>query len=342
MRVRYQFTILSIGPELERERAWFTESVVAAGHLYIDLTATGVLARDPSDTVARHMGRSDYLVLIVDAAATPPREEMDRIGAAYNHAVREEVPVLCLVKGSLKANGNDQPGSIEHFVEKVEINSIGTVEALPPLKDSSDRLVSRLIDTYPRPGFVSTRALPGPAVADELARLASENAELRERLGERDSDRVNQARRDAVVRLLKANQIIIQLWERAASEWEKPIEMSMYDFFLKIGPELVVEKSAADANQFIPIGVCELDPTRTQSGWLVPPHTLNLWFTDLMALGLVEPSPRDHHRKDVNQYWSLTRDGREILGEIRRQVLERGGHRNLGFTQEFPIVSGGL
>ena len=52
------------------------------------------------------------------------------------------------------------------------------------------------------------------------------------------------ARRESVIRLLQANHIVIQLWERAASAWEKPIKITLSDFFLRLGLELVVEKSA--------------------------------------------------------------------------------------------------
>ena len=339
MSHRFQFTIASVGGDLREQRDWVSRAVTIAGHIPVDLTSAGILDQAPTETVARHVARTDYLMLLIDADADIERAAFDSIGAAYNVAVRDGVPVLCFVRGRIDASRSGTPSALEQFAEKLEINPVASLQPLPKTGASVSESVVQLIDTYQRPGWVSARALPGDAVAEELARLGRENAELRERIGESDPADERRARRESVTRLLHANQIVIQLWERAASEWEKPIEMSLYDFFARMGPELVVEKSAADANQFIPIGVCELDPTQTDSGWLVPPHTLNLWFTDLMALGLVEPSTRKHGSKDPNQYWSLTVMGRELLSGIRQKALATGGHRNLGMTQEFPVVT---
>ena len=55
------------------------KAVVALGHFPIDLTATGVMERDASEAVERHVGRSDYLILIIERGQAKRTEAPCRI-----------------------------------------------------------------------------------------------------------------------------------------------------------------------------------------------------------------------------------------------------------------------
>ena len=177
MSIRYQFTIASVGGDLREQRDWVTRAVSIAGHIPVDLTSTGILDGVASDAIARHVARADYLVLLIDADADIERAAFDSIGAAYNVAVRDGVPVLCFVRGKIDASRSGTPSALEQFAEKLEINPVASLQPLPKTGASVSESVVQLIDTYQRPGWVSARALPGDAVAEELARLGRENAE---------------------------------------------------------------------------------------------------------------------------------------------------------------------
>ncbi len=334
MNVRYQVAIGSVSAELESECAKLVKTVAEMGHLPIDLTATGLLYREIG-TLRRHIDRSDYLVVILGLRGGSEAPSVERIKMACDLAVEHSVPVLCLVM----EGETPPPKDIVGFLEKLRASPVCVVEELEDAAESPAEAVIRLIDAFKRPGWVSAKALPGDEVATELARLAKENAELRKQLPsvtEREEQDV--ARLEALSSSLEANRILIPLWERAASTWGKPVEMSLYDFYLRLAPELAAETSTSAAAEYIPIGVCELDPGGIQARWVVPLHDINLWLTDLMALGLVRPSRRRRSRKDANQYWRLTRKGRRYLAHIRRTALETGGHRHVGFTSEYPIM----
>jgi hypothetical protein len=323
------------------------KAVLEMGHIPIDLVATGLLQEDATHTVDAHLGRTDYLILLVGRGEGVSQEELAAIERTYDCAGELAVPILALLEGGsatprrkrMSLMGHPRSGGSDAFIERVKGNPKVLVESLDGIADSAAWVLIRLIERYRRPGWVSATTLPSDDVASELARLSAENAEFRskiESLGISDDAQL-ETRLEAARRALLENMILIPLWDRSSNRWEKPVETSLYEFFIRLAPELVVESSLADASQFVPTGVCELDPGDFTSRWVVPPNSLNLWLTDLMALGLVQPSLIKHHAKDVNQYWTLTSEGREMLSRVRRSVLETGGHRHVGFTAEHPI-----
>ncbi len=347
MNVRYQVSIASVGGELQTERAQMVKSVVALGHFPVDLTAAGVLERDSFDAVERHLGRSDYFILIIERGDAQPSTELERVERAVDYAAEHGLPVLGIGAGDTvktQASTSDAPTAelplLEALVEKVRSGSKSMFVPFTQVAESAVWVLVKLIDTYKRGGWVSSKELPSGDVASELVRLAAENADLRKQLNVDDPQRslqiMSQAQETTLA--LNENKILIPIWERAGSTWEKPVELTLYDFFVRLAPELVVETSVIDAAEFIPTGVCELEPVE-HVRWVVPHRSVNLWFTDLMALGLVTPSDRKHAGKDQGHYWTLTQVGREFLSDVRRSVLNTGGHRHIGFTSEFPIFT---
>jgi hypothetical protein len=306
------------------------------GHFPIDLTATGILRHDPPETIERHIGRSDYLVLVIGERAEVDAE-FARLVAAHDHAVANGTPILALTTGP------DAPGqsaeTVESLLLKVKVNPTGMVRVVDNDDESLVLTLSRFLDTHERPGWVSANETVTRGLTPDLVHLlAAKSRDVANPMVPVE-DPTDATRLETVRQTLEENRILIPLWSRGGASWEKPIEMALYDFFVRIAPEMVVERSVADAAEFIPIGVCDLDPNKDGSGWVVPPQQVNLWLTDLMALGLVEPSSQNHAPKDNNQYWTLTPDGRALIAEVRKSVLDTGGHRHVGFTSEFPIPS---
>ena len=336
MNVRYQVSLASLGGDLCRQRELLVKTITEMGHIPIDLTASEIVKLDPG-IIRRHLERSDYLAVIIAPGNQMPQDDLNRVQLVCNLAADYAVPILAVVMAEHQA-GDPMPQDLARFLQRLRMSPIGLVE-----DGTTDRSVlsflNRLIDRFERPGWISGKALPSRDVATELARLTRENFELRRHVpssSEQEKREIGQM--EVVTQALEGNKILIPLWERASSTWEKPVEMSLFDFFIRFAPELVVETSTASAAAYIPIGVCEMNPGGVQDRWVVPQHDLNLWLTDLMALGLVRPSKQRHPAKDRNQYWRLSRTGRKYLAHIRRTALETGGHRHVGFTSEYPIV----
>ena len=333
MDVRYLISIASAGADLRAEREKIVRAVLTMGHMPVDLTAAGVLKGEAPDAVERYIARSDYFIVIAADEGKKSAAELGWLEVAYGYAGQYEVPVLGLVAG------DSGPAQV---IDQIRENSIGMTEDQENIGESAGWLLIKMIETYRRPGWVSKNDLPSGEVASEIARLSRENREFREQLKLMDPEgSVSEDQRlESSIHALHENKILIPLWERTTNTWEKPFEVDLYNFFIRIAPEMAVEATANDIGAFIPSGVCEMDGESVRARWVVPPASLNLWLTDLMSLGLVAPSPKRHSPKDNNHYWTLTGDGRELLARVRRSVLDIGGHRHVGFTQEFRIPTG--
>ncbi len=331
--VRYLVSVVSIGADTPSVA--IMRAVSELGYVPVDLDATGIINRKPWESAQRHVERSDYLVVLVGRYKTGIDVPTAQVKHAFDTAVERDVPVLVVVPS--KDGAKTDPREWREFIDKMVANPFGMSGTYTGNNDGFAGLIGRMIDTYVRPGFVSTTELPSKNVAEQLAELIRENQELKRRLGQDGGREEARQRRETVAHMLEENKILIPLWYRGATSWGEPMEMSLYDFFLRMGPELASEVSTAGAAEFIPVGVCGLDREDFRSRWPVPSNNLNLWFTDLMAIGVVEPSLRKRG-KDEGQYWTLTIEGRELLADVRRSVLRGGGHRHVGYTSEFPIA----
>ncbi len=337
MSVRYQVSVISVGDGLQPVRERIVKAVVHMGHLPIDLVSADVFHQAPEGTLARHLERTDYLVVVIAPDQEVAAEILEKAAAACDLAAQTGVPVLGLIARDPAASGTVESTASASLVADIERSKAGAVENLEHPAVAT-KLLSELFDARPRPGWVSGNKLPTSDVASELLRLTKENAELRETGISLQQGVPEEIRWEPIVGSLEDNKILIPVWNKSASVWEQPVEISLFTFFSRIGPQLAVELSLAEAAEFVPTGVCQLEAREGRPPWVIPLHSLNLWLTDLLALGLVAPSRRKHVKKDRNQYWSLTSEGREFLAFVRRNALNAGGHRHVGFTSEFPIV----
>jgi hypothetical protein len=58
--------------------------------------------------------------------------------------------------------------------------------------------------------------------------------------------------------------------------------------------------------------------------WPIGTNIVSDMIADLAALDLVEPSKKKHSVSDTDDYWSLTKLGKQVLKEFRRVRLEEG------------------
>jgi hypothetical protein len=179
----------------------------------------------------------------------------------------------------------------------------------------------------PREGWVKASALASPQITAELARLSQENGELRETL--RKAQLKEASEHDAAItktiETLRANKIDVSIFYQGDEDWTAEGKKTLYSLFLLLAPELMVEKAVEAAGTFVAtMWRSDAHKKRLRSPWPVPSNSLKLWFGDLAALGLVEPSRRKHQVADKTEYWTLTDLGRQIHTAIRKARLESG------------------
>ena len=101
--------------------------------------------------------------------------------------------------------------------------------------------------------------------------------------------------------------------------------------FSLLAPEMMIEQTTGEICGYIGL-MMRPDPGRApRREFPVPTNTVKHWVSDLIALGLFEPSQRRHTVSDTKEYWTLTDLGRDVYTQIRRERLEQA------MTEEDPV-----
>lgn len=182
---------------------------------------------------------------------------------------------------------------------------------------------------YPREGWIRASQVADAKMSAELARLSAENSELRAKL-----DAMNRSQNDArdkelreTADILFKNKRDIHVWLKDATAYEVSKNETLFDIFLHLSPELVIEKSVEDMSRYAAQMICFLEPHNFRWEYPVPANEVKSWMADFFALGLATPSNRKKPVSDKNEYWTLTEKGNELLHKARRLMLEKGAKK---------------
>lgn len=195
------------------------------------------------------------------------------------------------------------------------------------------------MNTNPRTGWVPASEVIAPAVTAELTRLSSENAELRVRLAAlaKTTMKDKKDERKRTLAALGKNKVRVTFFYSDGVDWEDLREVSLHTIFSLIAPEMLIEKSLNAAAGFF--GTMLNKSQRTlRSPYAVPLNWVKTWIADLVTLELVGPSPKKHHVRDAEEYWTLTSKGRDLLTHINRARLYAG----LDSTEKTPESATGV
>ena len=171
MSARYQMCVASVGDDLRDSRERMVKAVLEMGHLPVDLIATELFEDGSQDTVDRHMGRTDYLILLVDRGAGVSDEALAAVERIYESAGRHGVPVLALLgeqaarKKRMSIMGSVKTSGVESLTQQLQTNSKAIVETLENVGASAAWVLIKLIEKFRRPGWVSSTTLPSGDVA---------------------------------------------------------------------------------------------------------------------------------------------------------------------------------
>ncbi|HEX8187191.1 MAG TPA: DUF4062 domain-containing protein [Pyrinomonadaceae bacterium] len=329
MAVKYQVFISSTYEDLKAEREQVIKATLEMGHIPVGMEMFSAADEEQWKLITRQIDQSDYYVVIVAHRYGSVVDGVSFTEKEYDYAVHKGVPVIGFVIDNSAPWPSDKidleqekKGALDRFKEKVRRKPVGFWSIADDLYGKFSIALMKLINTNPRPGWAPANEVVGPEVMMELSRLSSENATLRRQLEEAlnkvEEDRTT--KRVKTIQTLLKNKIDLHVWLKGASEWGIPYQKDLYYLFFMLGPELLIEKSTNDASIYLGNMVAGVGKARAEKP--VPLNALRLWLSDLMALGLVMPSPRKHSVHDKNEYWTLTSEGHEVLAMIRRQKLE--------------------
>lgn len=330
MTNKYQIFISSTYQDLKEERDQVIKAVLEMGHIPVGMEMFSAADEEQWAIIARQIEESDYYVLLVaHRYGSTTAEGLSYTEKEYGYAVAKGVPVLGFVLDDSAPWPKDKHESeskgqkrLQEFKKKVKGRLIQFWKTKEELHGRVSISLSKAFTAYPRIGWARANEVSGPEVTRELTRLSAENAALRsenETLRRLKEGQVDEVR--TVIHTLSANSRRFKV--RKTSKWEdgEIHSKSLADIFHYSAPNLIGENSSMGVAQNVALKCLGSSYHNT---WPVGSNIVSDWLADLASLDLVEPSKKKHSVNDKNDYWCLTKLGKQVLKEFRRVRLEEG------------------
>ena len=160
----------------------------------------------------------------------------------------------------------------------------------------------------------------GPELLAELARLSSENADLRKAVenAEETDARSQQEKLEKTIEIMRATVRRPSYKYERRGPWQRDSEVSLFAVYQTLATSMMVEGSVMDMARTLAL---QIRADREQRADIVAVNQLRGLLADLMTLDLVRPSTQKHAVSDENEYWTLTGFGADLLKHMRRISL---------------------
>ena len=333
MAVKYQVFVSSTYEDLQKEREQVLKATLEMGHIPVGMEMFSAADEEQWKIITRQIDECDYYAVIVAHGYGSVVEGISYTEKEYDYAISNNIPVLGFIieddapwPTDRVDTDPDQKLSLEEFKTKIKRKPVGFWSSATDLYGQFSIALMKQIAATPRPGWQRATEGVGPDVINELSRLSSENAELRKQLREAlhqaEDDAIAERRR--IMQTMLKNSLTFHFYYREGYGWEDKTEITLYQIFRLLAPEMMIEKTTEDIALFIGIMFKPDEDRRPRNNYPVPSNVVRRCISDLITLGLFEPSQKRHPVSDTNEYWTLTNIGREVYTDIRRPTLEKG------------------
>lgn len=336
MNVKYQIFVSSTYDDLRKEREQIIKAILEMGHIPVGMEMFSAADTEQWKIIARQIDECDYYAVIVAHRYGSVVDGISYTEKEYDYALKQGVPTIGFIidddaswPASMVDSETEGKENLALFKEKLKRKPVGLWSSANDLYGKFAIALMKLFNANPRPGWARASEVVGPQVMMELSRLSHENATLRDQLekAQKKSNEDALAERESMLRTLLKNKVKLRWWLKGGRDWSDGPEISLYKLFRLLAPECVIEKSTNQAANYLS-AMLKDKTQQLRDEWPMPSNSIRERLTDLMTLGLMEPSHRKHAVADLNEYWSLTEKGRELLSYIRRQSLDLGETTN--------------
>jgi hypothetical protein len=330
MTKKYQIFVSSTYRDLEEERQQVIKAVLEMGHIPVGMEMFSAADEEQWKIIARQIDEIDYYVIIIaHRYGSTTTEGIGYTEKEYDYAVSKGVPILGFVVDDSAPWPHDKIEEdaksrikLSEFKNKIKSRLIQFWKTKEELHSRVSISLMKAITANPRTGWVRADEVNGPEVMKELTRLSGENAKFRARLEE--IQRAGVGHEDEgrkIVKILANNLRVLNV--RNTKEWKdaKKYNRSLGDVFQYCAPHLIHENTKIGVSRNIAL---ELIGVNYYQHWPIGANIISNILADFASLELIEPSKKKHSVKDTDDYWSLTKLGKQVLKEFRRVLLEEG------------------
>lgn len=330
MDKKYQIFISSTYEDLKEERDQAIKAVLEMGHIPVGMEMFSAADEEQWQLIARQIESTDYYVVIVGHRYGSETDEgISYTEKEFDYAKSCGIPTLGFVIDDKALWPSDRVDSaakkkkkLDAFKSKVKGKLVHFWNNKEDLHGKISISLIKAMNTNPRIGWSRSDEAIGFEVTKELTRLSTENATLRAELEklkkdkEEHSDKVRE-----VVNIMYENSRRISV--RSTGSWESAIKYktNLLDIYLAIAPNLIDENASIEVARDISLS---LYGTGYFKNWPIGSNITSGLIADFVALEVLETSKKKHSVNDKENYWSLTKLGKEVMKRARRIQLEEG------------------
>lgn len=331
MNSKYQVFVSSTYQDLKQERDLVIKAVLEMGHIPVGMEMFSAADEEQWSIIKKQIDQSDYYVVI----AAHRYGSCDSSGVSYtekeyDYATSCGIPILgFIVDDSIqwpKDKSDTDKSSIKKigkFKDKIKQKPVSFWKTGEDLYGRCSIALIKAFNTYPREGWVRASKIQDVAAAKEILRLSAENSELRDRLAIIELSSSEDATISKTIDILRNNKTKISVWKVGSNDWERQKEVTLYQIYEVIAPEMQIEFSLSKLARYMATNVLSVPRNELRKDWPTPINTNRRVLADLSALECVQPSTKEKPVTDKDEYWCLTEFGMKIMHQIRRRRLEK-------------------
>ena len=328
---KYQIFVSSTFEDLKNERDQVIKAILEMGHIPVGMEMFSAADEEQWKIIKRLILDSDYYIVVVaNKYGSIGPHGVSYTEMEYDFAIENKVPTLGFVlnntapwpseKNEVTAKARK---SLNNFKNKVKSKLVNFWSNKDDLHGKVSVALVKTMTANPRVGWVKSTESVGPEVMLEISRLSSENSKLRDELEIIKKEKTEEADEIRnVVHILNKNMFSFEI--RKTGKWgEGEIRtVSLLTIFEGVAPNLQVENNLSEMARNLALHVSR--KTDYYKNWPIGKNLVTDYAADLAALDLIEPSKKKKSVNDKEQYWSLTKLGKQVLKRMRRIILEEG------------------
>lgn len=346
MHSKYQVFVSSTYQDLKDERDLVIKAVLEMGHIPVGMEMFSAADEEQWSIIKKQIDQSDYYIVI----AAHRYGSCDGTGVSYtekeyDYATLCGIPTLGFVVDDSVQWPRDRSDAdkviikkLNKFKEKVKQKPVSFWRSSEDLYGRCTIALVKAFNAYPREGWVRASKIQDATAAKEVLRLSAENSELREKLAIFELNNSEDSAISRTIEILRDNKKKMSVWKDGADDWEKSKEVTLYQIYEVIAPEMQVELSLKELARFMATNVLSVPHDKLRSSWPTPRNSNRSILADLAALNCVQPSSRAKPVADKDEYWCLSEFGMKVMSQIRRRRLEKIEH--LKQILPPPVVDG--
>lgn len=331
MNAKYQVFVSSTYTDLKDERDLVIKAALEMGHIPVGMEMFSAADEEQWAIIRKQIDQSDYYIVIVaHRYGCTTTSGLSYTEMEYDYAISKGIPTLGFILSpdiewprDKSDTGTKVVGKLNAFKAKVKSKPVSFWSNKEDLYGKCSIALMKAFNAYPREGWVKASSVRDEAAAREVIRLSAENAELRrqvELLTAKEEDARNV---DRTIETLKANSRQLSVYKKGGTSWENGAELSLYQIFEVVAPELQVENDLVTLAKFFATNLSNVPHAELRATWPTPRNQIRSILADFAALGCIVPSKRKKPVTDSNEYWCLGDFGVELLAYMRRRRLER-------------------